>query len=92
MPTVPIDGRPQFSMAHVVVANAQLGRPPFAGVERVGPDLWRRTRRCLGPVIALARRCWRRLSVGTAEGPWRHGGEEKSRAVSGSPALFLHLQ
>jgi hypothetical protein len=38
MPTVPIDSRPQFSMLDVILANTKLGRPPFAGVEQVGPD------------------------------------------------------
>jgi hypothetical protein len=38
MPTVPIDSRPQFSMLDVILANTKLGRPPFTGVEQVGPD------------------------------------------------------
>jgi hypothetical protein len=36
--TVPVDGRRQFSFADVAVANASLGRMPWAGVEQVGPD------------------------------------------------------
>jgi hypothetical protein len=38
MPTVPVDGRAQYSFADVAVANASLGRMPWAGVEQVGPD------------------------------------------------------
>jgi hypothetical protein len=44
--TVPKDPlkRPQWSMAEVIVANAQLGRPPFVGVELIGPDrYWEKT-------------------------------------------------
>ena len=37
MPSVPVDGRRQYSMADVVVANVSLGRMPFAGVEEVFP-------------------------------------------------------
>jgi hypothetical protein len=37
MPSVPIDGRPQFPMLPVVLANHDLGRPLFAGVETVTP-------------------------------------------------------
>jgi hypothetical protein len=36
--SVPVDGRPQYSFATVAVANASLGRMPWAGVEQVGPD------------------------------------------------------
>jgi hypothetical protein len=32
------DGRPEFSAAIVAMANASLGRMPFAGVEQRGPD------------------------------------------------------
>jgi hypothetical protein len=35
---VPVDGRAQYSFATVAVANASLGRMPWAGVEQVGPD------------------------------------------------------
>jgi hypothetical protein len=38
MPTVPVDGRAQYSFATVAIANASLGRMPWAGVEQVGPD------------------------------------------------------
>jgi hypothetical protein len=38
MPPVPVDGRVQYSFADVAVANASLGRMPWAGVEQVGPD------------------------------------------------------
>jgi hypothetical protein len=34
--SVPVDGRRQFPMATVVMANASLGRMPFEGVEPVG--------------------------------------------------------
>jgi hypothetical protein len=38
MPTVPIDGRPQFDPATVMLANYSLGRWPLtAGVETVTP-------------------------------------------------------
>jgi hypothetical protein len=38
MPTVPVDGRPQFVPATVMVANHSLGRWPLtAGVETVTP-------------------------------------------------------
>ena len=38
MPTVPVDGRPQFDPATVMVANYSLGRWPLtAGVETVTP-------------------------------------------------------
>jgi hypothetical protein len=38
MPTAPVDGRPQFDPATVMIANAQLGRWPLtAGVETVTP-------------------------------------------------------
>jgi hypothetical protein len=42
---VPVDGRAQFPMATVVMANVSLGRAPFAGVEPVGygTDLYRVT-------------------------------------------------
>jgi hypothetical protein len=36
--TAPRDGRAQYSLADVAVANVSLGRWPFAGVEQVGPD------------------------------------------------------
>jgi hypothetical protein len=36
--SVPVDGRAQYSFATVAVANASLGRMPWAGVEQVGPD------------------------------------------------------
>ena len=38
MPTVPIDGRRQFSTTDVILGNVSLGRAPFAGVEQIGPD------------------------------------------------------
>jgi hypothetical protein len=38
MPTVPNDGRPQFSLTDISVANAKLGRMPLTGFEQVGPD------------------------------------------------------
>jgi hypothetical protein len=40
MPTVPVDGRKQFPGLVVMLANTSLGRAPFAGVERVGPDAY----------------------------------------------------
>ena len=38
MPTVPIDGRPQFSTLDVTLANVSLGRSPLHGVQQIGPD------------------------------------------------------
>jgi hypothetical protein len=38
MPTIPLDGRAQYSMADVVVANVGSGREPFAGVKQIGAD------------------------------------------------------
>jgi hypothetical protein len=38
--SVPVDGRFQFSFATAAVANASLGRMPWAGVEQVGPDAY----------------------------------------------------
>jgi hypothetical protein len=38
MPTVPNDGRPQFSFTDIAVANAQRGRVPLTGFEQIGPD------------------------------------------------------
>jgi hypothetical protein len=45
MPTVPVDGRRQFSQLDVVIANSQLaisqpGRMPLAGVSKIGPDMY----------------------------------------------------
>jgi hypothetical protein len=37
MPNVPIDGRPQFSLADVAV-NVGLGRARFDGFEQIAPD------------------------------------------------------
>jgi hypothetical protein len=36
--TIPVDGRRQYSLADVAMANASLGRMPLTGVEQVGPD------------------------------------------------------
>jgi hypothetical protein len=36
--SVPVDGRFQFNFATAAVANASLGRMPWDGIERVGPD------------------------------------------------------
>jgi hypothetical protein len=38
MVSVPVDGRPQYSLAEVVIGNADLGRAPMAGVEQVTPS------------------------------------------------------
>ena len=35
---VPVDGRPQFDLASLVIANHALGRPPLAGVETTTLD------------------------------------------------------
>jgi hypothetical protein len=40
MPIVPTDPRPQFSGLAVVSTNGSLGRMPYAGSERVGPDAY----------------------------------------------------
>ena len=56
MPTVPIDGRRQFSTTDVILGNVSLGRAPFAGVSRSDPTVtfWRTPGRRLVPVaIAL---------------------------------------
>jgi hypothetical protein len=37
-PTVPTDSRKQYPGLIVMLANNSLGRPPYAGVEQVGPD------------------------------------------------------
>ena len=37
MATVPVDGRPQFSLVDVAI-NVGLGRRAFAGFEQIGPD------------------------------------------------------
>jgi hypothetical protein len=36
--SVPVDGRAQFSFATAAIANASLGRMPWADIEQVGPD------------------------------------------------------
>jgi hypothetical protein len=38
MPTVPKDGRPQFSFLDLAVANYLHGRPSLDEVQQIGPD------------------------------------------------------
>jgi hypothetical protein len=40
MPTVPIDGRPQYPQSAVELVNAQWGRHPQAGVAQSGPGFY----------------------------------------------------
>jgi hypothetical protein len=38
MPTIPTDGRPQFSGLDVALFNAARGQMPLAGMSQIGPD------------------------------------------------------
>ena len=45
--TSPVDGRAQYSLAAVAMANHSLGRWPFAGVQEIFPGLAWRSRACV---------------------------------------------
>jgi hypothetical protein len=78
MPSVPLDGRRQFSTTDVLLANVSLGRSPLAGVEQVGPDRY---------VLAGSFPTPRPVSIG----PSTFVAEEPARPKTAGQLLWPHL-